>query len=120
MLLQACGLYSFFLLGSGLKHLFHIPLPGSIIGLLLLLVALQLQVVKLQWVESGSVIFLTVLPLYLLPATIGVMNFSAMFSGKGIWMVVITCISTILTLCISAFITDQIVKRQLSRKEKVV
>lgn len=107
MLVQAGFLFGFYLLGSLLRELFHIPLPGSIIGLLLLWGLLSVKVVRLEWVENGAYLFLSVLPLYLLPATVGVMDYLHIFTGKGLLLVVITIVSTFITMATASVFSER-------------
>lgn len=71
IVLQVLLLYGLVLVGGWLRNFFHIPLPGSIIGLLLLWAALSLKIIRLQWIEKGSYFLLSFIPLFLLPATVG-------------------------------------------------
>ena len=93
IVLQIIVLYGFVLMGNWLQDLLHLPLPGSIIGLLVLLAALSLKVFQLEWIESGSYFLLSYLPLYFIPATVGVMNYGHVFAGKGFLLIPITIIA---------------------------
>ncbi|MBE1556278.1 CidA/LrgA family holin-like protein [Sporosarcina limicola] len=117
-LLQALLLYGIFLVGGWLQNTLHIPLSGSIIGLLLLWIALSLKIIHLKWVESGAYLFLSLLPLFFIPATVGVMNFGPFFMGKGIVLIPITIISTFMTLWIASFVSQSIAKHTVKRKEE--
>ena len=54
IVLQVLLLYGFVLVGGWLRSFFHVPLPGSIIGLLLLWAVLSLKIIRLEWIEKGS------------------------------------------------------------------
>lgn len=116
ILVQAAFLYGFFLLGSLLRELLHIPLPGSIIGLLILWGLLSINIVPIGWVENGAYLFLSVLPLYLLPATVGVMDYLHIFTGKGLLLVLITIISTFITMAVASVFSERTAV-QKSKKE---
>lgn len=115
-LLQIIVLYCFYIVGSWLQESLHIPLPGSIIGLLLMLIALSTNLLSLKWIESGAYSLLSVLPIFFLPATIAVMNYGQFFSGKGILLVPITIISTFLTMGIASYVSQSVAKRIDKRK----
>ncbi|WP_318617426.1 CidA/LrgA family holin-like protein [Sporosarcina sp. YIM B06819] len=116
---QVLLLYGFVLAGGWLKSFFLIPLPGSIIGLLLLWAALSLKVFRLQWIESGSYFLLSFIPLFLLPATVGGMDYGHIFTGKGFLLIPITMISTFLTMWISGY-TSQFIAQKSAKKEQEV
>ena len=53
--------------GEWLKGRFHLILPGSILGLFLLLALLALHVVPLRWVEGAARLLLWLLPFLFIP-----------------------------------------------------
>lgn len=118
IVLQIIVLYGFVLLGNWLRDLLHLPLSGSIIGLLVLLAVLSLKVFRLEWIESGSNFLLSYLPLYFIPATVGVMNYGHIFTGKGFLLIPITIISTFLTMGISSYIS-QFLANKSKKKEGI-
>lgn len=113
-------LYGFSLVGEWLQHLLHIPLPGSIIGLLLLWAALSLKLFRLQWIESGAYFLLAYLPLYLIPATVGVMNYGHVFVGKGFLLIPITMISTFVTMWLASWASQWTARKSAERKEQTI
>ncbi|WP_342504663.1 CidA/LrgA family holin-like protein [Sporosarcina sp. FSL K6-2383] len=119
IIVQVFLLYGFVLIGNWLQSIFHIPLPGSIIGLLLLWLALSLKIVRLQWIETGSYFLLSFIPLFLLPATIGAMDYGHIFVGKGFLLIPITMISTFLTMWISGYTSQLIARKSAKRKGEV-
>ncbi|WP_301109809.1 CidA/LrgA family protein [Sporosarcina sp.] len=118
ILIQVAFLYMIFLLGEFLRSALSIPLPGSIIGLLILWALLSFRIVRLEWVEKGAYVFLSTLPLYLIPATVGVMNYGHVFKGKGILLVVITIVSTFITMATASWVSQAVGKRN-SKEVKV-
>ncbi|WP_217585852.1 CidA/LrgA family holin-like protein [Lentibacillus saliphilus] len=115
-LLQALLLFGFFLVGAWLKELLDLPLSGSIIGLLLLLVALTLNIIPLKWVESGAYMFLGVLPLFFIPALIGVVNYGEFFAGKGLLLIPITVISTLMTMAAGGWVSQWLTKQARQKR----
>ena len=116
-LVQVAFLYIVFLFGEFLRATLSIPLPGSIIGLLVLWGLLSLNVIQLRWVEKGAYVFLATLPLYLIPATVGVMDYGHVFAGKGSLLIVITIVSTFITMVVASVVSQSIAKRNM--KEEV-
>ncbi|MER2089840.1 MAG: CidA/LrgA family protein [Sporosarcina sp.] len=116
IVLQVLVLYGFVFIGNWLQDFLNVPLSGSIIGLLLLLAALSLKIYRLEWIESGAYFLLAYLPLYFIPATVGVMNYWHVFAGIGFWLIPITMISTLLTMWISSTVS-QFFSRKSAEKE---
>ncbi len=118
IILQIAVLFAFSYLGSLLHQYLNIPLPGSIIGLLLLLAALSSKLFKPDWIQHGAGFLLAFLPLLFLPATIGVMNYASLFSGKGILICFAVVISTLATMIIAGKTSQLLENKTLKRKEQ--
>ena len=54
MIRQLAILFGCLALGEFIIYLTHIPLPSSILGMLLLTLLLKLKVIRLEWVRSIS------------------------------------------------------------------
>ncbi|PID16721.1 hypothetical protein CSV63_02205 [Sporosarcina sp. P34] len=115
-LLQAGFLYILFLTGKFLHEKLSIPLPGSIIGLLLLWGLLSIKIIPLRWVEKGAYVFLSTLPLYLIPATVGVMDYGHVFAGKGSLLILITIGSTFITMVVASLVSQFMAKRNVKEE----
>ncbi|OAB47091.1 CidA/LrgA family protein [Paenibacillus antarcticus] len=98
IIIQVGLLYLFYLVGDYIQKLLHIPIPGSIVGLLLLFMLLLCKVIPVRWIEHGSSAILTYLPLFFIPATAGIVDHLGIFSGKGLLLIVIIVVSTVLTI----------------------
>jgi len=108
--IQFIFIYGFFLLGQLLRELFNIPLPGSILGFMLMFIALTLKLFPLRFVESGATMLLSFLPLFFIPATVGVIDYIDVFTGKGAYLIVLIIFSTLLTMAASGW-TSQFLGR---------
>jgi holin-like protein len=95
---QIVLLYLFFLAGDFVQKLLHLPIPGSIVGLLLLFILMLCKVVPVDWIESGATTVLAYLPLFFIPATAGIVNHLGIFSGKGLLLILVLIVSTVLTM----------------------
>lgn len=117
LFLQIIFIYGFFILGQLLRELFSIPLPGSILGFMLMFAALSLKLFPLRFVESGATLLLAFLPLFFVPATVGVINYIDVFAGKGGFLIAILIFSTLLTMGGSGLTSQYLSRRSETRKE---
>lgn len=101
IILQIAVLYVFCFIGTVIVDFLHIPLPGSIIGLILLLIGLLTKVIPDWFVKEGAGFLLSILTLLFIPATVGIMNYPELLSGYGVLLVVIVLISTLFTLVLT-------------------
>ncbi|WP_379153571.1 CidA/LrgA family protein [Paenibacillus sp. sgz5001063] len=115
---QVVVLYIFFLAGDYLQKLLHLPVPGSIVGLLLLFVLLLFNIVPVKLIEEGSLFILAYLPMFFIPATAGIMNHLDIFSGRGLLMIGILVISSVLTMVVTAHASEWITGRRAARSNR--
>lgn len=101
IVVQIFVLYAFCWIGTMLVTWLHIPLPGSIIGLLLLLGCLLSGIVPAKFVKEGAGFLLPILTLLFIPATVGIMNYPQLLSGYGVVLVIIVTVSTLITFIVT-------------------
>lgn len=62
----------FLLLGKAIVFVSHIPIPGSVVGMITLLCLLITGVIKLEWIEKVATFQIKHLTLLFIPLVIGV------------------------------------------------
>lgn len=102
IIIQVLLLYLFYIVGEYLQKKLHLPVSGSIVGLLLLFVLLLFKVIPLKWIEDGATTILAYLPLFFIPATAGIVNHMDIFSGRGLLLILILIVSSVLTIAAAA------------------
>jgi holin-like protein len=118
IIMQITVLYIFSAFGDWLHNFLNFPIPGSIIGMFLLLLALILKVFPLNWIETGANFLLVYLPLVFIPTIVGIMNYSYLFAGTGMILLFVIMVSTLFVM-ISAGLTSQLLANKTKkRKEK--
>ncbi len=81
-------LVGFAALGTGLTTLLPLPLPGPVVGLLLMWAALSAGLVRLHWIEDAADGLLGILGLLFVPATVGVIDYLSAGATWGLWLLV--------------------------------
>ncbi|RXH53687.1 CidA/LrgA family holin-like protein [Kurthia gibsonii] len=115
--LQIAFLYVLSLLGGIIVEFLHVPLPGSIIGLIILLLLLHMKIVKKEYVADGAGFLLPILTLLFIPATVGVVNYPELLSWLGISLLIITIISTIFSLGVTAKFAQKLEQTERQKEE---
>ena len=64
----------FFFLGEAISSIFHLPVPGSIIGLALLFLALEFKIIRLRHITLVGDFLLANMTILFLPAAVGIME----------------------------------------------
>ncbi|MED4209198.1 CidA/LrgA family holin-like protein [Priestia megaterium] len=118
IILQIAILYAFSMIGEAVHHILHLPIPGSIIGLILMLICLTCKIVPIKVIEDGASFLLSFLPLLFIPAMTGVMNYPSLLSSSGAILFLIIVLSTIITMAAAGAASQLLEKKANKRKEK--
>ncbi|MFD2209781.1 CidA/LrgA family protein [Virgibacillus halophilus] len=112
-------LYGFYQVGNGIQQLFHLFIPGSVIGMVLLFILLATGVLNVRLLEEGLQFMVAHLSLFFIPATIGIMNYLDLFQGKGILLILIVLVSTVMVMATSGLVSQWLVMRKNKRNAHV-
>ncbi|AMA72228.1 hypothetical protein ACH33_04730 [Aneurinibacillus sp. XH2] len=109
-ILFLCGLNE---LGNLIVEVSCLPLPGNLIGMLLLFLLLMMGAVPLHWVKEGSSILLKHLSLFFIPIAVGLMNYGHLFLHQG-WIFLLLIL---ISLWIGIYTTGGISQFLIHKKE---
>ncbi|KOS67664.1 LrgA [Lysinibacillus contaminans] len=105
-ILQIGYLYVMLFIGNSISSVLHIPIPGSIIGLGLLFLLLQFNIIKLEWVELGAGLLLSELLLFFIPSAIGVINYDELFGVQGMKVIAVIVGSGIVVMLATGYMAE--------------
>ncbi|MGN4124103.1 CidA/LrgA family holin-like protein [Lysinibacillus sphaericus] len=111
-LVQIGYLYILLFVGNSIARILHLPIPGSIIGLVLLFLLLQFHIIKLEWVELGAGLLLSELLLFFIPSAIGVINYDALFGVQGMKVVLVIVVSAIVVMLVTGYTAQWLEQRK--------
>ena len=94
-------LFQFF--GEILSRSFHLPVPGNVLGMALLLAALGMGVVRTGWIEQAADLLLTHFALFFVPAGAGVMLYFGLIGREWLPIVVATILSTFIVMAVTGW-----------------
>ncbi|NJC87373.1 MAG: CidA/LrgA family protein [Desulfuromonas sp.] len=103
-------LLSFQLLGELAVRGFDWPIPGNVLGMALLLVALMVGVVKLEWVTEAAELVLTHMALLFVPVGVGVMLYFDLLAREWLPIVAATVLSTFVVIAATGHVTQWLAK----------
>lgn len=110
-LARSAGILLLFLyLGKGIQFITHLPTPGSIFGLLLLFLGLNLRLVPLDYILPTGSFLLNYITLFFVPVGVGLLQYSELLSAHWITIVVSSVISTIATLVSVGWLYQRLAK----------
>ncbi|GAE32370.1 CidA/LrgA family protein [Alkalihalobacillus hemicellulosilyticus] len=99
-------------LGVWIQQLLSLFIPGSIIGMTLLFLALSLRLIPAKWIEQGASLMLKHLPLLFIPVTVGALPYLPLFKGRAALLLLIALISTAIVMTISGLISQRMVREK--------
>ena len=114
--LKQIGIISAILLISQIiQQMFHLPIPGTVLGMLILLALLIFKVVKLGWVEDGANVLLDHLAFLFIPAGVAVIKILDVFEGKIIILLIVIFIATITVMVVTGLTVQFLINKKLNK-----
>jgi len=87
-----------FLMAGDLIQRLGVPIPGNVIGMVLLAVALRLKVVREEWIEGAVATLVDNLSLLFVPAGVGVMALFGIIQRQWVAIALSLIVSTLAIL----------------------
>lgn len=104
MIRQLAILFGCLALGELVIHLTHIPLPSSILGMLLLTLLLKLKVIRLEWVRSISEFLVANIGFFFVPPGVAIMLYFDIIRAEFWPIVTASVVSTVLVLAVTGWV----------------
>lgn len=95
--------------GEMINKFFKIPIPGNVLGMVLLLIALTTGILNLKHIEEVSEFLLNHLAFFFVPAGVQILTIFYVIKGSLMSILLIIFISTIVVLVVTG-VTVQILK----------
>ncbi len=106
------GLLSLFVwLGGRFASLTGLPLPGNVVGLIFLYLALRSGLVKLELIQEGADFLLRHLVFFFIPAAVDLMNWGGIFYQYGFQLALAIAGSTLLTFGVAGHVSQWLRRR---------
>ncbi len=97
----------------------HLPLPGNLVGMLLLFALLRSGLVHQRLIEEASSILTRHLAFFFIPITVGLMGYSKLLMDSSVAVIGTLLVSAAIGMCASGFLAQALAQRRegLSRRE---
>ena len=93
-------------IGELLKTFLPLPVPASVYGLIIMLVALLTGILKLDQVKGAADFLVEIMPLMFIPAGVGLLTSWTQLEGILVPVLLITVVTTFVVMIISGKVTD--------------
>lgn len=97
--------------GEILNKVVNIPLPGSVLGLIILFALLLTKIIKLEHIEETSDFLMKHLAVFFVPVGVGLLNIMGALRETWFILLVISVVSSILVMSLTALMV-QILRRR--------
>lgn len=97
----------YYAIGNVVTHLLGLPIPSSIISMLLLFISLTSGIVPGRWVKDACTLLIMVMPLFFIPASMGLMDHFHLLISESLPLLGATIFSSIVVLSVMSKILDR-------------
>ncbi|GAA0182246.1 CidA/LrgA family protein [Clostridium sediminicola] len=99
-------------LGEIVSKTFNLPIPGNVLGMIILLCLLSFKIVKVEMIDDISDFLLGYLPFFFIPAGVGLISNLDLLKEKWLEILLVCTLSTIIAIIVTG-LTIQFVKRRI-------
>lgn len=107
------------LLGELLRVLIPLPIPASVYGLVLMLLALTTGIIKLHQVKEASAFLIEIMPVMFIPAGVGLLESWPALKPVWIPVVLITMLTTVIVMVVTGRVAQRIIGKENKEDGKV-
>ncbi|NLX63115.1 MAG: CidA/LrgA family protein [Tissierellia bacterium] len=112
------GIIMFILpIGHIIQYKFNLFIPGTILGMLILLLLLLTRIIKLRWIENITNVLLEHLSILFVPTSVGIMVYLDEIKDSWGRILLVAIISTIVVMGVTGAVV-QYLDKVIGKKEK--
>lgn len=100
-----------------LHFIIPLPIPASVYGMAILFVCLCLGIIKMEMVEDVADWILSVMPIFFIAPTVGIIEAFGDIKGQVIPLVLMCLVSTFVVTAVTGSIAQAIIRLRKEKKE---
>ena len=112
--LQIVGLWLIYRLSVWIVARCHLPVPGNVLGMLVLFALLTTGVIKLEWFAGAADLLTKHLGFFFIPVAVGLMQWGDLLWRTGHWLLLALVLSTLAGLATTGGLLQLLAARQCS------
>lgn len=106
------------LIGEFLSRILHLPIPGNVLGMLIMLILLQTRVIRLENIIGVSTFFLDNLSFFFIPSSVALIVYYKQIGNQLLPAIASVILSSILVFLVTGLTTEWLLKLKRRRKEQ--
>lgn len=107
---QFCIILAFSFAGEILNRVVPLPVPASIYGLVLMFLALEFKLLKVEHIKDVSKFLLGIMSIFFVPSSVGFINALPLMKKYGIQFAIIGIVSTFIVFGVTGQVTQLLMK----------
>jgi holin-like protein len=109
--LQILGLSTLNFAGVWAAEKMALPIPGNLVGMMLLYALLALGIVKLSWFEYAGCFLIRHLAFFFVPITVGLMDAGSLFATRGVGIILTLAASAAIGVMLAGWISQLLLRK---------
>lgn len=105
-------------MGEALHVLIPLPVPASVYGLVIMLIALGTHIIRLEQVKEAAEFLIEIMPVMFIPAGVGLMASWGVLKPMIIPVSIITVVTIVTVMAASGRISQTIIRMDRKKKER--
>ncbi|HEX3030189.1 MAG TPA: CidA/LrgA family protein [Clostridia bacterium] len=97
-------------IGEVLRYVIPLPVPASIYGLILMFLALQTKVIRLEQVKKTGTFLIKIMPLMFIPAGVGLLVSWEALKSILVPVIIIMILTTVVVMAVTGRVTQFIIR----------
>ena len=98
-------------LGEIISRMISLPIPGPVIGMLILFILLYFNFIRVNSIQLFSELLLSNLAFFFIPPGVGLISAMDTLAGNWLKLIAVIIITTILTIVTTGWTVDYVIKR---------
>jgi holin-like protein len=99
-----------YILGEFISKSFSLPIPGNILGMIILLILLLTNIIKVEKIENISNFFLDHLSIFFIPSGVGLITSFTSIRNNFLAIILICLITTVLVIAATGRIVQAVMR----------
>jgi holin-like protein len=112
---QIALLWAIYQLGNWVAETIHLPLPGNVLGMIILFLLLLTGIIRLPWIEEGADFLLKHLAFFFIPIAVGLMQWIGLFQLSGVQLLASIILGTAVCVVVMNSVTTILVRFRWSK-----
>ena len=114
---EAIIIFGIYLLGVLITDITGVPIPGNVIGMVILFLLLYLKVIKVEQISTISNFFLEHLAFFFIPAGVGLISSFSVIKNIWLQLLIVCFVTTAITMICTGLVVQKISNKKEGDKD---